>query len=190
MAFEILGLLVYSCSASTLLFSASVQTPSILVSQAFRGDGWFILFGRSFGLEKMVQWNALTVEIDEMELGQVTDMVSWSLDHSHQFIPKALYLKLSQLVSAVHFRDVWSVALPLKIKIFVWQMIRNRLPSSDQIMKRHRPSDGRCALCGQENTSHIFFSCHLARFMWIGVRELLGCEWDPACFADFFTILL
>jgi hypothetical protein len=35
------------------------------------------------------------------------------------------------------------------------------------------PSDGRCALCGEwETCDHIFFNCHIAKFMWAGIREL------------------
>jgi hypothetical protein len=25
---------------------------------------------------------------------------------------------------------------------------------------------------------HIFFSCHLTKFMWASVREILGCNWN------------
>ena len=29
-------------------------------------------------------------------------------------------------------------------------------------------------------------ACSLARFMWSAVRELLGCGWNPTCFADVY----
>ena len=55
--------------------------------------------------------------------------------------------------------------------------------------KRNGPSDGTCAFCGEwEDCSHIFFSCHLAKFLWAGVRELLACTWNPAGVGDFLSI--
>ena len=65
--------------------------------------------------------------------------------------------------------------MPLKIKVFLWQMFRDRLPSSNNVAKRNGPSDGSCAICGaHEDANHIFFNCHLARFAWSAVREALG----------------
>ncbi|KAK1615991.1 hypothetical protein QYE76_021508 [Lolium multiflorum] len=75
------------------------------------------------------------------------------------------------------------------IRVFLWQLIRGRLPSGDQLLKRNGPSNGRCALCGEwETCDHIFFTCHIAKFMWAGIRELLACSWDPAGAADFVAI--
>jgi hypothetical protein len=54
----------------------------------------------------------------------------------------------------------------------------------------HGPSNGLCALCGSlKNASHIFFSCSLAKFAWCVLRQLLGCNWCPANFSQFFAIL-
>jgi hypothetical protein len=40
-----------------------------------------------------------------------------------------------------------------------------------------------------EDCDHIFFSCHLARFLWAGVRELLSCTWDPTGVGDFISLV-
>jgi hypothetical protein len=101
-----------------------------------------------------------------------------------------MYNKLSQGASVAHFKDLWAAKLPLKIKIFSWQLALGRLPSSDLIASRHGPASGRCALCNRlENFNHIFFSCSPARFMWSVVRQLLGCSWSPTSFAHFYVIL-
>jgi hypothetical protein len=87
------------------------------------------------------------------------------------------------------FKESWRTRVPSKVKVFLWQLIRGRLPSSEQIAKRHGPSDGRCALCsGIEDCNHIFFSCPIARLMWAGVRELLHCDWNPAGPGEFIAI--
>ena len=73
-------------------------------------------------------------------------------------------------------------AIPLKIRIFLCQPIRKRLPSNYTTRHRQGPSNGWCSLCGQrEDVDHILFTCSLTRFMWSAVRELLQCNWNPSC---------
>jgi hypothetical protein len=85
---------------------------------------------------------------------------------------------------------IWNFVIPPKIKIFTWQLARGRLPSNDQILAKHGPSDGLCALCGEvEHVDHIFFQCPLAQFMWSGVRDMLSVSWNPSSRVDWFRIL-
>jgi hypothetical protein len=101
-----------------------------------------------------------------------------------------MYKKLSEGASVAHARDVWAAKLPLKIRIFTWQLILDRLPSSQLVASRFGPATGRCALCdAPEDANHIFFTCSLARFMWSVARQLLECRWSPTSFAQFFAIV-
>ncbi|XP_071680276.1 uncharacterized protein [Lolium perenne] len=85
---------------------------------------------------------------------------------------------------------MWEAPVPLKIKIFSWQLALDKLPSGLQIHARHGPSNGLCPLCGvPEDASHIFFSCSLAIFAWSVTRQMLGCNWCPTNFAQFHDIL-
>jgi hypothetical protein len=128
--------------------------------------------------------------VDEVELVQGKDQISWHLANSGKFSAKSLYFKLSQGTSVAHFKDMWESKVPLKIKIFSWQMALDRLPSSLQIATRHGPATGGCALCGApEDAAHIFFSCSTAQFVWAVLRQLLGCNWRPANFPQFHAIL-
>ncbi|XP_073360938.1 uncharacterized protein [Aegilops tauschii subsp. strangulata] len=84
---------------------------------------------------------------------------------------------------------IWAIWLPLKIRIFLWQWIRGRLPSGVEVLKRNGPGDGWCPLCRpEEDTNHIFFTCVSAQFLWSCFRELVGGSWDhnnlPALFAE------
>jgi hypothetical protein len=64
----------------------------------------------------------------------------------------------AQGASVAFHKDVWEAKVPLKIKIFSWQLILDRLPSSQQIATRHGPATGNCSLCGAvEDAGHIFF---------------------------------
>ena len=66
----------------------------------------------------------------------------------------------------------------------------DRLPSGSQLATRKGPSDGKCALCGaEEDASHMFFQCSIARFVWSVLRQALGRNWCPTNFAQFHALL-
>jgi hypothetical protein len=105
-------------------------------------------------------------------------------------LPDRSILDSRRGAAVTSFKEVWRTKVPPKIKIFLWQLIRGRLPSGVQIVKRQGPSNGLCALCGDvEDCNHIFFTCHMAGFMWAGVRELLKCEWNPAGAGEFLALV-
>ena len=68
--------------------------------------------------------------------------------------------------------------MPLRIKIFIWQLLRDRLPSGVDVEKQHGPGNDLCPLCAvPETETHILFSCPAARFLWSFVSEALRPEW-------------
>nr|XP_051197209.1 uncharacterized protein LOC127310588 [Lolium perenne] len=151
------------------LFSCCDQ-PFITVDAARDRGGapgaWRIRFRRQFSLAETVEWDNLCREIQELPTDDQHDVVSWSLEPSGMFSAKSVYYGLTQGASVSHFRDVWRARVPPKIKVFLWQLIRGKLPSSEQVAKRRAPSNGRCSLCGEvEDCNHIFFTCHMAGFM-------------------------
>jgi hypothetical protein len=101
-----------------------------------------------------------------------------------------LYRKINQGPSLPHEKLLWKLKLPLKIKIFLWQMAKGKMPANEQIHQRHGRSNGQCALCGQmESINHIFFSCVFTRLLWSGIREAFSVQWNPTSLADFLVIL-
>ena len=76
--------------------------------------------------------------------------------------------------------------VPLKIKIFVWQLLRNRLCSGTEVLKQQGPRNGLCPLCAvPETETHILFSCTAVRVMWMFVHEALGPDWEALNLVDF-----
>lgn len=63
------------------------------------------------------------------------------------FTVKSLYSRLIEGSATTKFRDVWRPRVPLKIKIFMWQAICDRLPAADQLRKRNGPDSDLCVLC-------------------------------------------
>jgi hypothetical protein len=135
-------------------------------------------------------WEALVEVMDSTQLGEGNDRIGWSLDPSGTFSVNSMYAKLDEGASVAHFKDIWAAKLPLKIRIFTWQLALNRLPTSALISARNGPGTGRCSLCGEvEDASHIFFNCSMAKFLWAVTRLLLGCNWSPANFPQFYSLV-
>ena len=128
----------------------------------------------------MAEWDRLRDLIVDVRLPDSADTVSWRLSGSGKFTVNSLYRELTrgQVPSAA--MGLWKAKIPLKIKVLLWQLCQDRLPTSTNLAKRNGPASGPCALCGvPEDADHAFFRCSLARFAWSAVREAAGVDWDP-----------
>jgi hypothetical protein len=166
------------------------NSKTILVAQALPISPTTLQFRRSFGLEEMLAWELLVQDLHRFHPSAIDDQVKWALEPGGKFYVSSLYRKINQGPSLPHEKLLWKAKLPLKIKIFLWQMAKGKMPVNEQIHRRHGKSNGQCALCGSvESISHIFFSCAFARLMWSGIREAFGVQWNPQSLPDFLSIL-
>jgi hypothetical protein len=84
---------------------------------------------------------------------------------------------------------LWKSPLPLKIKIFVWQLLRDHLLTGVEVAKRQGSGNGLYPLCGIPKTgTHIMFSGPAARFLWSFVREAPGQAWQAQDLEEFLEI--
>jgi len=75
----------------------------------------------------------------------------------------------------------------MKLKVFVWQAMHNRLPTGVVLKGRNWKGDINCPLCGSPETiDHILFQCIIARFVWACIKEALGWEKTPLCLEEVF----
>ena len=103
-------------------------------------------------------------------------MVSWPHSTSGHFSVKSCYRVLCGGPVVSKFKPIWEARVPPKIKIFMRQALRGRLPTMDKIKKRHGTGSEFCAFCGcLEDTNHILFWCPLAQLFWRCFMGLVGC---------------
>jgi hypothetical protein len=83
---------------------------------------------------------------------------------------------------------LWKTRVPLKIKIFLCQVIHDKIQSAEQLKKEwYGPIERK--LCGShETTPHIFFECVMAKFCWCAVREVMNWHRSPICSEDVFCL--
>jgi hypothetical protein len=78
------------------------------------------------------------------------DEVSWALEGSGKFSTNSIYHKLTDVAAVAHFKQVWGTNVLPRIKVFLWQLLRGRLPTGEQLAKRKGPSDGSCTFVENE----------------------------------------
>ena len=73
---------------------------------------------------------------------------------------------------------IWHKKVPLKVSIFAWRLLRDRLPTRQNLAHRGiLPLEARLCLagCGQvEDVNHLFLSCPSYGALWSLVRDWLG----------------
>ena len=151
-----------------------------------------LAFRRPFGPLEVAAWDSLLQDIAllPMDVAEDRDVLSWRLEPSGRFSTKSLYGAIAPSAAPEPFSLIWDICLPLKIRIFLWQWIRGRLPSGVEVLKRNGPGDGMCPICGTiEDANHIFFSCHSAQFLWACFRETVGGQWCNTNFPDLLAEL-
>jgi hypothetical protein len=62
---------------------------------------------------------------------------------------------------------IWKVKLPLKVKVFIWYLIKGVALTKDDLAKRWWKLGLKCCFCNMfEFIQHLFFYCPYARFVW------------------------
>ncbi len=126
-------------------------------------------FSRNLSWVEQQEVGTLRNLIDGVTLNEDLDSISWRWCTNGKFTVSGAYKFISfDGVDGRKISHLWSVKIPLKIKLFLWLAGRYRLLMADLLAKRgwHGPSI--CALCSAEaeNLDHLFFRCSFAISLW------------------------
>ncbi len=70
---------------------------------------------------------------------------------------------------------IWKLKMPLKIKIFMWYLLKGVVLTKDNLARRNWNSSLRCSFClKNKSIQHLFFDCHVAKFLWRAVQFSFG----------------
>ncbi len=72
----------------------------------------------------------------------------------------------------VYAKSLWSLRIPIKVQIFVWLVLKGRLPTTDFVVNRGWTGCTTCVLCGCENETvdHLFVRCVFSHFV-LGIGD-------------------
>ncbi len=97
-----------------------------------------------------------------MALTHDSDGALWRWSKSDFFSVKSAFIFLQDGgIRDSRFSKVWSTRAPLKVKIFIWLILRGRVLTTDNLRKRGWAGDDCCTLCSSESESvdHLFIGC-------------------------------
>ncbi|XP_045831507.1 uncharacterized protein LOC123922882 [Trifolium pratense] len=112
-------------------------------------------------------------------LAQITDRWQWQPDPDSGYTVRGAY-ELLTTFDSVTMDDaenlIWHSQVPLKVSIFAWRLLRDRLPTKSNLISRgilsstaHLCISG----CGEaESAHHLFISCSCFGSLWA-----LVCSW-------------
>ncbi|GJZ10117.1 RNA-directed DNA polymerase, eukaryota [Tanacetum coccineum] len=116
------------------------------------------------------QFKALQSCVFDLLLPQMGDRWVWSLNSSGEFTVKSVRNYIDDiLLPTVSTPTRWVKVMPIKVNIFAWRVWLDNLPTRFNLsFKGLEISSIICPCCNTaaETTSHLFFSCDLARHVW------------------------
>lgn len=154
-----------------------VRDPMCMVADCWDMDSWYMDFKRTLNSREYDLWLNLVESIQDKEPRDgVPDSVLWRLNKNNQYSTKSLYRFLTDRGSSSRIvHHVWKSKLPLKIKFFLWQVFNNRLQVAQNLIRKGWHDEATCCLCGcEESGDHLFFDCHLAKFVWCMLIDLFN----------------
>lgn len=85
-----------------------------------------------------LEWGDLMELVEGASISQQPDSVSWIFEKSRDFSKASLYKELTfPGVVNKWMWNIWKTNLPLKIKIFLWQLCNDGIQSAEQLRKRN-----------------------------------------------------
>lgn len=99
-----------------------------------------------------------------------------------------MYKWLENPLSGCHYRWVWKAKIPLKIKIFLWQLSQDAVLTRQVMKERKWPGDPKCSFGDNiESSRHLFFTCPVAKVVWHCVGMALGTDLCPNSYWQYFS---
>nr|KAJ0208844.1 hypothetical protein LSAT_V11C400207080 [Lactuca sativa] len=153
------------------LFAMAVNGEAV-ISDYWVGNSWEIPWRRSISggvLESHLQ--QLHEMLDSVHITDRIDLWRWSLGVEDMFSVKSARSRLDLMSFSMGDSPTrWNISLPIKINIFIWRLILNRLPTRSNL--HHRGIDVStilCPCCGEviEDGVHLFLKCSMTRQLWL-----------------------
>ncbi|GJX55063.1 RNA-directed DNA polymerase, eukaryota, reverse transcriptase zinc-binding domain protein [Tanacetum coccineum] len=120
------------------------------------------------GIE-MDQFVKMVDDVKEVILSTSEDRWVWDLENTGEFSVSSIRNLIDEkTLPLTDYKTRWNKLVPIKVNILSWKIMTNSLPTRFNISCRGICIDSiLCANCdkGVETSSHLFFSCSLARMV-------------------------
>lgn len=129
--------------------------------------------------EAFAEFNVMSQMLQNCQLVEGNDAWIWPFNKG-SYRPKSFYMhEHANIVADPIFQWIWKCSCTLKIKMFGWLLLMDRLNTRDMLQRRHwHVDDDTCVLCPSnihEDIVHLFFSCTFSQRVW----NYLQVDWSP-----------
>ncbi|KAA3487748.1 reverse transcriptase [Gossypium australe] len=129
------------------------------------------------------------------------DLRVWRGELSGDFSVRSTYKLLQQFEPTAYalqtsykefYKKLWRIDLPLKVKLLIWKISWNYLPTKVNLACRRVTSNTLCPRCGQsaEDMNHLFRECPVSKAVWRNMLDPDFVMFPEAEFIDWLTKVL
>ncbi|GJS60505.1 RNA-directed DNA polymerase, eukaryota [Tanacetum coccineum] len=141
------------------------------VIEYWSSQGWNIIWRREIrgGIE-LFQHTQLMSCIQVIRINSDQDVWQWKFADEESFTVRSVRNSLD--VIRLPFSSTatrWCKILPMKVNVFVWRVMLNRLPTRLNLDRRGIDMDSLiCPCCNSivKDNNHVFYSCNVALELW------------------------
>ncbi|XP_074327492.1 uncharacterized protein LOC141665405 [Apium graveolens] len=103
-----------------------------------------------------------------------SDCWFWKWDKKGQYTVRSAYTAIQEVKQSyiqndsISWKKLWNAKVPLKVKHFIWRVVRNILPTKDQLLTRRVDVNDKCPVCNDEIEAvyHVLVTCSMAKQCW------------------------
>ncbi|CAN6182020.1 unnamed protein product [Urochloa humidicola] len=127
-----------------------------------------VAFRRSLTGNNLQAWHQIVAMVMNVQLSHhQRDRFIWGLHQNGKFSVHSMYRALVATQVLSPNTVIWKLKIPLKIKVFMWYLIKGVILTKDNLARKQWHGNLSCSFCAQNETiQHLFFDCHLAKFIW------------------------
>lgn len=159
---------------------------STIWGQAWKND---VKLGINFRWKN--EWEVFIKELQRsnVRIKDEPDCLMWAQSKTGEYSPKDGYSflmgKKGWGVLDWLAKNIWKLKCPVKARLFLWFILKRKVPTWEILQARFLAGPGRCPLCKseEETISHLFTTCAVSKNIWEEVTVLLKvkAQWghDP-----------
>eukprot|EP00253_Pinus_taeda_P031439 PITA_31439 len=135
----------------------------------------------------LIPWREFCAALTESHIRIVEgpDELIWQQAESGLYTPREGYKHIiihrKPEVLDRWWHHIWKLSASPRSKLFTWCVLRNRLPTGENLMRRAIYGPSRCVLCKSdiESTEHLFMRCPTVQHIWQNIKPYVhySGEW-------------
>lgn len=121
-----------------------------------------------------------TQELSEITLMDREDRLRWRWTAQGEYTANSVYqVMVTGGKTRWEFKEIWTARVPLKVKLFTYLLLQERILTQDVMVRRGIPYQLGCVLCDSatiESAAHLLYQCRYAQQVWREVQRRWGVQ--------------